>query len=175
MAGFRKWAEAHVELVNHALAFPERPGCYHVCWGNWKGPHRSNLPLREVIDLVLRVKASQYSVEASNSHEHEWKAWKEVKLPEAKAVIPRVVTHKTNVLELPRGIGRRREHANCRLAQEFRVMSILEERQWLAPAANRPTVELPKWCGETLTLSHAAAGGRSERGRARCDLVAARR
>jgi 5-methyltetrahydropteroyltriglutamate--homocysteine methyltransferase len=109
MAGFRKWAEAHVELVNHALAgIPEDKVRYHVCWGSWKGPHSSDLPLREVIDLVLRVKASQYSVEASNpQHEHEWKVWKEVKLPEGKAVIPGVVTHKTNVLEHPEVVADR--------------------------------------------------------------------
>jgi 5-methyltetrahydropteroyltriglutamate--homocysteine methyltransferase len=109
MAGFRKWAEAHVELVNHALAgIPEDQVRYHVCWGSWKGPHSSDLPLRAVIDLVLRVKASQYSVEASNpQHEHEWKVWKEVKLPEGKAVIPGVVTHKTNVLEHPEVVADR--------------------------------------------------------------------
>jgi 5-methyltetrahydropteroyltriglutamate--homocysteine methyltransferase len=101
MAAFRKWAESHVELVNHALAgIPEEKVRYHVCWGSWKGPHSTDLPLRNVIDLVLRVKARQYSVEAANpQHEHEWKVWKEVKLPPGKAVIPGLVTHKTNVVE----------------------------------------------------------------------------
>ena len=101
MAAFRKWAETHVELVNHGLAgIPEEKVRYHVCWGSWKGPHSTDLPLREVIDLVLKVKASQYSVEAANpQHEHEWKVWRDVRLPEGKAVIPGVVTHKTNILE----------------------------------------------------------------------------
>ena len=109
LAAFRKWAEAHIELVNHALAgIPEEKVRYHVCWGSWKGPHSSDLPLRDVIDLVLKVKASQYSVEAANpQHEHEWKVWKEVRLPEGKAVIPGVVTHKTNIVEHPETVADR--------------------------------------------------------------------
>jgi len=109
MAAFRKWAEAHIELVNHALAgIPEDKVRYHVCWGSWKGPHSTDLPLRDIIDLVLKVKASQYSVEAANpQHEHEWKVWRDVKLPVGKAVIPGVVTHKTNVLEHPEVVADR--------------------------------------------------------------------
>jgi 5-methyltetrahydropteroyltriglutamate--homocysteine methyltransferase len=101
MPAFRRWAEAHIEMVNHALAgIPEEKVRYHVCWGSWKGPHSTDLPLEQVIDLVLKVKAGQYSVEAANpQHEHEWKVWKQVKLPDGKAVVPGVVTHKTNVLE----------------------------------------------------------------------------
>ena len=109
MAGFRKWAAQHIELVNHALeGIPEEKVRYHICWGSWKGPHSTDLPLRDVIDLMLQVKARQYSVEAANpQHEHEWKVWKEVKLPEGKAVIPGVVSHKTNVLEHPETVADR--------------------------------------------------------------------
>ena len=109
MPAFRKWAEAHVELVNHALrGIPEEQVRYHVCWGSWKGPHSTDLPLRDVIDLVLKVKASQYSVEAANpQHEHEWKVWQDVTLPSGKAVVPGVVTHKTNVLEHPEVVADR--------------------------------------------------------------------
>jgi 5-methyltetrahydropteroyltriglutamate--homocysteine methyltransferase len=101
MAAFRKWAEAHIEMVNHALAgIPEDKVRYHLCWGSWKGPHSTDLPLEQVIDLVLKVRASQYSVEAANPpHEHEWKVWKQIRLPEGKTVVPGVVTHKTNVVE----------------------------------------------------------------------------
>jgi 5-methyltetrahydropteroyltriglutamate--homocysteine methyltransferase len=101
LAGFRKWAQSHIELVNHGLqGIPEAQVRYHLCWGSWKGPHSADLPLRDVIDLILQVRASQYSVEAANvQHEHEWKIWKTVKLPDGKAVVPGVVTHKTNVLE----------------------------------------------------------------------------
>jgi 5-methyltetrahydropteroyltriglutamate--homocysteine methyltransferase len=109
LPAFRKWAESHVELVNHALAgIPEDKVRYHICWGSWKGPHSTDLPLRDVIDLMLKVKASQYSVEAANpQHEHEWKVWRDVKLPAGKAVIPGVVTHKTNVLEHPEVVADR--------------------------------------------------------------------
>ena len=109
MAGFRKWAEGHVERVNHALkGIPEEKVRYHICWGSWKGPHSSDLPLRDVIDLMLKIKASQYSVEAANpQHEHEWKVWKNNKLPAGKAVIPGVVTHKTNIIEHPEVVADR--------------------------------------------------------------------
>ena len=100
---FRKWAKTHVELVNHALeGIPEDRVRYHLCWGSWVGPHSTDLPLREVLDLLLEVKACQYSFEAANAqHEHEWKIWKDVELPEGRALVPGVVTHKTNVLEHP--------------------------------------------------------------------------
>ena len=103
MAGFRNWAEGHIELVNHALAgIPEEQIRYHLCWGSWLGPHSTDLPLKEVIDLILKINASQYSVEAANpQHEHEWKIWKDVKLPDGRAVIPGIVTHKTTILEHP--------------------------------------------------------------------------
>jgi len=103
IAGFRKWAASHVELVNHALeGIPEERIRYHLCWGSWVGPHSSDLPLRDVIDLLMKIKASQYSFEAANAqHEHEWKVWEGVRLPDGRALIPGVVTHKTNVLEHP--------------------------------------------------------------------------
>ncbi|HWI23066.1 MAG TPA: cobalamin-independent methionine synthase II family protein [Baekduia sp.] len=103
MKAFREWAEHHIELVNHSLrGIPEEQVRYHICWGSWKGPHASDLPLKDVIDLVLKVNAGLYSVEAANPrHEHEWKVWNDVKLPEGRIVMPGVVTHKTNVLEHP--------------------------------------------------------------------------
>jgi 5-methyltetrahydropteroyltriglutamate--homocysteine methyltransferase len=103
IAGFRKWAAQHVALVNHALeGIPEERVRYHLCWGSWHGPHSADLPLRDVIDLLLKVKANQYSFEAANpQHEHEWKVWKDVKLPAGRALIPGVVTHKTTILEHP--------------------------------------------------------------------------
>jgi 5-methyltetrahydropteroyltriglutamate--homocysteine methyltransferase len=109
LAGYRKWADAHVELVNHGLAgIPEDRVRYHVCWGSWKGPHSADLPLASVLDLILKVKAGQYSVEAANpQHEHEWQDWKSVKLPAGKAVVPGVVTHKTNILEHPQVVADR--------------------------------------------------------------------
>lgn len=109
MKAFRKWAEGHIELINHALeGIPEERIRYHLCWGSWKGPHSTDLPLTAVIDLLLKVNASQYSVEAANpQHEHEWKVWQDVKLPDGRAVIPGVVTHKTNILEHPELVAER--------------------------------------------------------------------
>ena len=108
-AGFRKWAQSHVELVNHSLAgLPEERVRYHLCWGSWLGPHSADLPLAEVVDLLLQINASQYSFEAANpQHEHEWKVWQDVRLPAGKALIPGVVTHKTTILEHPEVVADR--------------------------------------------------------------------
>ena len=103
LAGYRKWAEFQVEAVNHALrGIPEDRVRFHICWGSWHGPHRGDVPLEHVVDLLLKVKAQGYAVEAGNvRHEHEWKVWKETKLPEGKLLLPGVVSHATNVLEHP--------------------------------------------------------------------------
>lgn len=102
IAGYRKWAELQVEAVNHALdGIPEDRVRFHICWGSWHGPHKGDVPLKDVVDLLLKVKAQAYSVEAGNvRHEHEWKVFRDVvKLPEGKIIIPGVVSHATNVLE----------------------------------------------------------------------------
>jgi 5-methyltetrahydropteroyltriglutamate--homocysteine methyltransferase len=109
LAGFRRWAEAHIELVNAGLAgLPEDRVRYHVCWGSWIGPHSTDLPLSKVLDLILTVKASQYSVEGANpQHEHEWEDWKRVKLADGKKVLPGVISHKTDILEHPEVVAQR--------------------------------------------------------------------
>jgi 5-methyltetrahydropteroyltriglutamate--homocysteine methyltransferase len=109
LAGFRRWAAGHVELLNHALdGIPEDKIRYHLCWGSWVGPHSTDLPLRDVIGLLVKIKASQYSFEAANpQHEHEWKVWEGGVLPEGRAIIPGVVTHKTNILEHPETVADR--------------------------------------------------------------------
>lgn len=104
LAGYRKWAAYQVEAVNHALAgIPEDRVRFHICWGSWHGPHKGDVPLKEVADLLLKVKAQAYVVEAGNvRHEHEWKVWRDVAtLPEGKILIPGVVSHATNVIEHP--------------------------------------------------------------------------
>jgi 5-methyltetrahydropteroyltriglutamate--homocysteine methyltransferase len=102
-AGYRKWAAFQVAAVNHALrGIPEDRVRFHICWGSWHGPHKGDVELKDVIDLLLKVKAQGYSVEAGNvRHEHEWKVWQSTKLPDGKVVIPGVVSHATNVLEHP--------------------------------------------------------------------------
>jgi 5-methyltetrahydropteroyltriglutamate--homocysteine methyltransferase len=103
IAGFRKWAAFQVEAVNHALrGIPEHRVRFHICWGSWHGPHRGDVELKDVVDLLLKVKAQAYSVEAGNvRHEHEWKVWQNTRLPDGKVLIPGVVSHATNVLEHP--------------------------------------------------------------------------
>jgi 5-methyltetrahydropteroyltriglutamate--homocysteine methyltransferase len=107
---YREWAEMQVEAVNHALeGIPEDRVRFHICWGSWHGPHSTDVPLKDVVDLLLKVNAQAYAVEAGNvRHEHEWKVWRDVaKLPEGKVLIPGVVSHATNVLEHPELIADR--------------------------------------------------------------------
>ncbi len=103
MAGYRKWAAFQVEAVNHALrGIPQDRVRFHICWGSWHGPHSGDVPLKDVVDLLLKVNAQAYSVEAGNVvHEHEWKVWQDTKLPDGKLLIPGVVSHATNLIEHP--------------------------------------------------------------------------
>jgi 5-methyltetrahydropteroyltriglutamate--homocysteine methyltransferase len=100
---YRRFAAIRVDALNHALkGLPEDRIRYHICWGSWHGPHTHDLPLKHVVDLMLKVTAQAYSVEAANpQHEHEWKVWRETKLPEGKILIPGVVSHASNVVEHP--------------------------------------------------------------------------
>jgi 5-methyltetrahydropteroyltriglutamate--homocysteine methyltransferase len=109
MAGYRKWAAFQVEAVNHALeGIPEDRVRFHICWGSRHGPHNGDVPLKDVVDLLLKVKAQGYSVEAGNvRHEHEWKVFRDVKVPDGKVLIPGVVSHATNVLEHPEVVADR--------------------------------------------------------------------
>jgi 5-methyltetrahydropteroyltriglutamate--homocysteine methyltransferase len=87
---------------------PQERVRYHICWGSWHGPHTTDIPLRDIVDLVLSVDAGAYSVEAGNvRHEHEWRVWKEAKLPNGKLLIPGVVSHATNLVEHPQVIADR--------------------------------------------------------------------
>ena len=106
---YHRWLARHVELLNHALeSIPEDRVRYHVCWGSWPGPHTTDVPLRRIVDLILKVRAGAYLIEAANPrHEHEWKVWKDVKLPAGKILVPGVVSHGTNVVEHPELIAER--------------------------------------------------------------------
>jgi 5-methyltetrahydropteroyltriglutamate--homocysteine methyltransferase len=112
LAGYREWAAFQVEAVNHALeSIPEDRVRFHICWGSWHGPHSTDVPLKDMVDLLLKVNAQAYSVEAGNvRHEHEWKVWRDVGLPEGKLLIPGVVSHATNVLEHPEVVADRILH-----------------------------------------------------------------
>ena len=100
---YYRWLARHVEVLNHALrGIPEDRIRYHVCWGSWPGPHTTDVPLRKIVDLILKVRAGAYLIEAANPrHEHEWKVWKDVALPPGRILIPGVVSHSTNIVEHP--------------------------------------------------------------------------
>jgi 5-methyltetrahydropteroyltriglutamate--homocysteine methyltransferase len=108
-AEYRKWVEMHTEVLNHALAgLPPERIRYHVCWGSWPGPHTTDVPLKDIVDLILKVNVGAYVIEGANPrHEHEWKVWKDVKLPAGKVLIPGVISHATNVVEHPELVAER--------------------------------------------------------------------
>jgi 5-methyltetrahydropteroyltriglutamate--homocysteine methyltransferase len=100
---YRKWVARHVEVLNAAIAgLPPERMRYHVCWGSWPGPHVTDVPLKDIVDLILSVRVGAYVIESANPrHEHEWKVWESVRLPEGKVLIPGVISHATNVVEHP--------------------------------------------------------------------------
>jgi 5-methyltetrahydropteroyltriglutamate--homocysteine methyltransferase len=106
---YYRWVGRHVEVLNHALdGIPEDRVRYHVCWGSWPGPHTTDVPLKKIVDLILKVRAGAYLIEAANPrHEHEWQVWKDVKLPDGKILAPGVVSHGTNVVEHPELVAER--------------------------------------------------------------------
>jgi 5-methyltetrahydropteroyltriglutamate--homocysteine methyltransferase len=106
---YRRWLAKFVESLNHALdGIPEDRVRYHVCWGSWPGPHVSDVALRDIVDLILKVKAGAYVIESANPrHEHEWQVWKTAKLPPGRVLIPGVISHATNVVEHPELIAER--------------------------------------------------------------------
>src|SRR5262245_12534270 len=103
LAEYRKWAELRVEATNHALrGIPEDRTRYHLCWGSWNGPHTNDVAIKDIIDLVLKIKVGGYSLEMANPrHEHEWKVWESVKLPAGKTLVPGLISHATNIVEHP--------------------------------------------------------------------------
>jgi 5-methyltetrahydropteroyltriglutamate--homocysteine methyltransferase len=109
LAEYKKFAMVRIEALNHALrGLPEDRIRYHICWGSWHGPHTTDIPLEDIIDVVLRVRTGGYSVEAGNvRHEHEWRVWQDGVLPDGKLLIPGVVSHATNVIEHPRLVADR--------------------------------------------------------------------
>jgi 5-methyltetrahydropteroyltriglutamate--homocysteine methyltransferase len=100
---YRAYATRRVDALNHALlGIPPEKIRLHVCWGSFHGPHHDDIPLKEIIDLIFRVRAGSYSIEASNPcHEHEWRVFQDVKLPQGATLIPGVVGHCTDFIEHP--------------------------------------------------------------------------
>ena len=108
-AEYRRWAEPRIDALNRALeGIPEERSRYHICWGSWNGPHAFDVPLKEIIDLVLKVRVGHYSFEAANPrHAHEWRVWETVKLAPGKVLIPGVISHATNIVEHPELVAER--------------------------------------------------------------------
>ena len=98
-----------VEALNHALkGIPQERTRYHLCWGSWNGPHTNDVPLKDIVDLVLRVNVGGYSLEMANPrHAHEWRVFETVKLPDGKVLLPGLISHSTNVVEHPELVAER--------------------------------------------------------------------
>jgi 5-methyltetrahydropteroyltriglutamate--homocysteine methyltransferase len=108
-ADYRKWFALQVEVLNDAIAgLPMDRIRYHVCWGSWPGPHTTDVALKDIVDLILGMKVGAFVIEGANPrHEHEWRVWESVKLPEEKVLIPGVISHATNVVEHPELVAER--------------------------------------------------------------------
>src|SRR5438270_1802997 len=103
VAEYRKLAATWIEALNHAIrGLPPERIRLHLCWGSWHGPHTTDIPLRDIIEPVLAANVGAISFEAGNvRHEHEWRVWQEVRLPDDKVLLPGIVSHATNVVEHP--------------------------------------------------------------------------
>jgi 5-methyltetrahydropteroyltriglutamate--homocysteine methyltransferase len=137
--------EDRIEVVNHALrGIPEEQVRYHHCWGSMNHPHTTDVPLREFVQHMLKIKAQAYSIEAANPrHEHEWMLWKDVRLPDGKILIPGFVSHQTNVVEHPELVAWRIKNyaslvgkenliagADCGFAQHWNAIRVHPSVQW---------------------------------------------
>jgi 5-methyltetrahydropteroyltriglutamate--homocysteine methyltransferase len=109
VADCRKWAEMRVAALNHALRnIPEEKIRFHTCYGINMGPRVHDMELKDVVDIILKIRAGAYSFEAANPrHEHEWTVWKNAKLPDGKIVIPGVISHSTVLVEHPELVAQR--------------------------------------------------------------------
>jgi 5-methyltetrahydropteroyltriglutamate--homocysteine methyltransferase len=108
-ADYRRWLSKQVDILNHAInGLPADRIRYHVCWGSWPGPHTSDVPLKDIVDLILKVKVGAYVIEGANPrHEHEWQVWKNARLGSDQVLIPGVISHATNVVEHPELVAER--------------------------------------------------------------------
>jgi 5-methyltetrahydropteroyltriglutamate--homocysteine methyltransferase len=108
-AQYRAWLAKQIEITNHAIkGLPRDKIRYHICWGSWPGPHTSDVPFKDIADLVLKVRAGAYSIELANPrHEHEWRLWEHLKLPKDTVLIPGVISHATNIVEHPELVAER--------------------------------------------------------------------
>jgi 5-methyltetrahydropteroyltriglutamate--homocysteine methyltransferase len=159
---YLRWAESRIEALNYALeGIPEDKVRYHICWGSWHGPHTTDVPLRTIVNIILKAKTQAYSIEAANPrHEHEFEVWNDVRLPDGKVLIPGVITHRTPVVEHPDVVAMRIERyarivgrenviasSDCGFAQGTRTLRVHPTIVWaklaaLVEGARRATMRL---------------------------------
>jgi 5-methyltetrahydropteroyltriglutamate--homocysteine methyltransferase len=109
VAKYQRFSMVRVEALNHAIRdLPADRIRFHLCWGSWHGPHVTDIPMADIVDVMLAVNAGGYLFEAGNvRHEHEWKVWHDVKVPDGKIIVPGVVSHATNLVEHPEVVADR--------------------------------------------------------------------
>jgi len=157
VADYQKFTMVRVEAINHAIkGLPADRIRFHLCWGSWHGPHTTDIPMRDIVDVMLAINCQAYSFEAGNvRHEHEWTVWEDVKLPDGKLILPGVVSHATNVVEHPElvaqrivrfanGVGRERVIAatDCGLGGRVHPMVAWAKLEALAQGAALASREL---------------------------------
>jgi 5-methyltetrahydropteroyltriglutamate--homocysteine methyltransferase len=109
LEAYQRWCAVRVDALNHALRnIPEDRVRYHLCWGSWHGPHAHDIPMRDIVHVMLRVKAQAFLFEAANArHEHEYTIWETVQLPADRILVPGVVSHATTLIEHPELVSQR--------------------------------------------------------------------
>jgi len=105
----RKYLSLSVEVINHSIAeLPEDLIRFHTCWGSGHRPHTNDIELKHIADLIIKINARQYNIEAANvRHEHEYHVWEELKLPGGKMLMPGVISHSTDLVEHPELVAER--------------------------------------------------------------------
>ena len=106
---FKGIVELHISVLNETLAeLPPDRMRLHMCWGNFEGPHTYDVPMSELVDIVLKARPQGLSFEGANPrHAHEWKIWEDIDLPEGKVIIPGVLDTTTNFVEHPELVAQR--------------------------------------------------------------------
>lgn len=122
---YRKYARLRMDALNHGLRnIPPEKVRYHMCWGSWHGPHSYDLPLADIVDILLKVNAQTYLIEGANvRHEHEYAVWDKVKLPDGKLLAPGVVSHATTLIEHPQLVAERLCRYATRVGRENVIAS----------------------------------------------------
>ncbi|HEY3728336.1 MAG TPA: cobalamin-independent methionine synthase II family protein [Solirubrobacteraceae bacterium] len=106
---YQRFTMIRVEALNYAIRdLPTDRIRFHLCWGSWHGPHVTDIPMADIVEVMLKINAGAYSFEAANvRHEHEWKVWNDIRLPPGKVILPGIVSHSTNVIEHPELVAER--------------------------------------------------------------------